>query len=98
MVMDQATLLAIAQNADFVALKRYSYSLSKAMERYPDGMPNALIAQALGIAEADVETIYQNIVAKLKVVLDPEDGRIRHLQVNFLNDAVLRIAAAGVEG
>lgn len=57
---------------DFIALKRYSYSLERLMERYPEGCPDHVIAQALLVTEDDVEAIYQKIVTRLQALLRVE--------------------------
>jgi hypothetical protein len=54
---------------DFILLKRFDFSLAAALRRYEDGMPTPLIAQALGITDADVERRYQRIVGTLREAL-----------------------------
>ena len=51
---------------DFILLKRFNFSLKKALERYPDGMSDDMIAKALGCSEPAVERLYQSAVAKLR--------------------------------
>lgn len=51
---------------DFILLARFDNSLAKALERYPDGAPDHVIARALGVSEAELEKRYQAIVAKLR--------------------------------
>ena len=51
---------------DFILLARFDNSLAKALERYPDGAPNHVIARALGVSEDELERRYQAIVAKLR--------------------------------
>ena len=54
---------------DFIALKRFDYSLKALMLRYPDGIPSdRLIAQALAISEEELESIYEGVVKKLKTL------------------------------
>jgi hypothetical protein len=36
------------------------------LERYPNGVPDRIIAQALLISETEVEEMYQKIIVKLK--------------------------------
>lgn len=63
----EETLERIKNDPDFVALKRFDYSLAKLLKRYPEGVPNnKLIAQALMISEDDVERLYAEIVETLK--------------------------------
>lgn len=54
---------------EFIALKRFDYSITKLEERYPDGAPDHVIAAALFITEEDVELQYQAIVAKLRAAM-----------------------------
>ena len=56
----------IKEDEDFVYVKRFDYSLSKLLERYPEGCPNRVIAQALMVTEDDVDAMYNDIVAKLR--------------------------------
>ncbi len=62
----------IQSDPDFVALKRFGFSLQALVEKYPDGVPEKLIAQALLMSEAEVEALYQETVEKLKDHLDVE--------------------------
>lgn len=54
---------------DFIALKRFDFSLEKLLERYPEGCPDRIIANALMIAEAEVEELYEKAVAKLRIIM-----------------------------
>lgn len=51
---------------DWVELRRFDNSLKKVLKRYPDGAPDRLIAQALGITEQEVQEQYDQIVEKLR--------------------------------
>jgi hypothetical protein len=51
---------------EYVYLRRYDFSVSKVLERYPDGAPDHIIAQALLCTEDDVQRIYQSAVTKLR--------------------------------
>ena len=51
---------------DFVNLRRFGFSLARALERYRDAVPDRVIALALMIPEGDVERLYQEIVVKLR--------------------------------
>lgn len=59
-------------DSDFIALKRFDYSLENLVERYPEGCNDRIIAQALLITEDDVEDMYLHIVEKLRNVLEVE--------------------------
>lgn len=56
----------IAEDPDFVYLKRFDFSLAKALERYPEGLPDKLCAQALMITEDDWEMVWRNLLDKLR--------------------------------
>ena len=56
----------VKSEPDFVYLKRFNYSIEELLERYPEGAPNRLIAQGLLLSVEEVETIYENILAKLR--------------------------------
>jgi hypothetical protein len=56
----------IENDEEFVFLKRFDFSLSKVIERYPEGCPTRVIAQALFMTEEEVESLYESIVAKLR--------------------------------
>ena len=54
---------------DFIAIKRFDFSLTRLLERYPDGAPDSIIASALMIEEEDVEPLYESIVNKLREIM-----------------------------
>lgn len=58
---------------DFIALKRFEYSLQKLLQRYPDGCPDRIIANALLVAEEDVEEMYSSTVMKLRKLMGVEN-------------------------
>lgn len=62
----------IAEDPNFVHLNRFGYSLQKLSERYPDGCPPRIIAQALMISEDDVGALYAGIVSKLRDLMGVE--------------------------
>lgn len=57
---------------DFVYMKRFDYSLDKLMERYPDGAPTKIIAQAMMMTEDEVEELYQLVIVKMRQALKVE--------------------------
>ena len=61
--------LKIVHDPSFVYLKRFDFNLDKLMDRYPEGVPNRIIADALMITEDDVEEIYVRIVEKLREIM-----------------------------
>jgi hypothetical protein len=54
---------------DFIDLKRFDYSIAEALARYPDGLPDRLIAQGLGISEDEVAAIYLKVVRDLRSLM-----------------------------
>lgn len=56
----------IDTDPDYIASKRFSYSLTKLLERYPDGCPDRVTASVLLIEEHEVEQFYNRIVEKLR--------------------------------
>jgi hypothetical protein len=54
---------------EYVHLRRYDFSVEKTCERYPDGVPDHIIAQGLLITVEDVEVIYQQAVTKLRELM-----------------------------
>ena len=56
----------IEEDADFVALKRFDYSLDNVIRRYPDGTPSHVIARALCMTEEQVRATWVSIVQKLR--------------------------------
>jgi len=60
----------VEHDDNFVALKRFDYSIWKVIERYgEDGAPTKVIAQALMITEEEVEEIYRKAIPKLQDML-----------------------------
>ena len=62
----------IETDQDFILLKRFEFSLSKLLEKHPDGVPNRVIASALMLTEEDVEDIYEDIILKLREFMKVE--------------------------
>jgi hypothetical protein len=62
----------ILYDPDFVFLKRFDYSIDQLMERYPDGCPTRIIAQALMLTEDDVDELYERLVLKLRRLMGVE--------------------------
>ena len=62
----------IETEPDFVYMKRFDYSLDKLMERYPDGAPTKIIAQAMMMTEDEVEELYELVIVKMRQALKVE--------------------------
>jgi len=56
----------IRLDPDYIPLKRYKYSLSRLLERYPEGCPEHIAAEALGLSEEEFNEEYEKIVACLR--------------------------------
>lgn len=56
----------VKHDPDFVYLKRFNYSIQELLERYPEGAPDRLIAQGLLLTEEELDTLYENILEKLR--------------------------------
>lgn len=54
------------EDPSYIALKRFDYSITNLLDRYPSSCPDHVIAAALLISESDVEIEYQRIVLKLR--------------------------------
>lgn len=65
-------LQRISEDPDFVYLKRFDYSLEKVLDRFPDGVPNRMIAQALMMTEEEVEEQLQLTLTKIRMFLGVE--------------------------
>lgn len=63
----------IEKDPDFIASKRFDFSLKKALERYPDGCPDKVVAQALMIPEHEVEELYLKAVSKIRMIMGVTD-------------------------
>jgi len=59
----------INTDPDFVYMKRFDYSLDKLMDRYPDGAPTKIIAQAMMMTEDEVEDLYETVIVKMREAL-----------------------------
>lgn len=56
----------LQDDEDYINLKRFNFSLKETLKRYPEGVPDHLIAQALGIEEEDVSELYEEVVLHLR--------------------------------
>ena len=62
----------IDNDSDFIALKRYNYSMKELIQKYPEGVPERVIAAALAMTEDSVSEMYEKVVIKLRHMLDVE--------------------------
>ncbi len=63
----------LLDDEDHILLKRFNYSLKETLERYPEGVPEHLIAQALDLEEEEVSELYQDVVEKLRAIMKVEN-------------------------
>jgi hypothetical protein len=63
----------INTDPDYIAIKRFDYSLDKVIEKYPDGAPTKVICTALLMEEEEVMEMYEKIVLKIRGMLDIRD-------------------------
>lgn len=56
----------LLEDPDFVYLPRFNNSLAKLLERYPEGVPEKLQAQALMMTEDEVKALDARVVVKLR--------------------------------
>ena len=54
---------------DFVCLPRYGGSLKRVLERYPEGVPEAMAAEALQISVEEYRRLASSIMEKLRTDL-----------------------------
>ncbi len=59
----------LLEDEDHILLKRFNYSIKETLERYPDGVPEHLIAQALGLDEHEVTQQYQEVIEQLRAIM-----------------------------
>ncbi len=67
--MDDEARQKIESAEDYVYLARFQFSMKKLLERYPDGVPNRLIAQGLLLTEDEVEAKFQAVIRKIRRAL-----------------------------
>lgn len=59
----------IETDEDFIASKRFDFSLKKLLERYPEGAPDKVIAQALLVTEEELAELEKSVIEKLRAGL-----------------------------
>lgn len=56
----------IETDPDFIAIKRYGYSLERLEKRFPEGCENRIIANALQITEEEVDDLYNKSILTIR--------------------------------
>lgn len=63
----------IRTDPDFIYIPRFDFSLEKMVLRYPDGVPEKLIAQALMMTEDELRLTFESAVKKLRASVGVDD-------------------------
>ncbi len=64
----------LEEDKDYIACKRFDYSLKKLMARYPedkypDRVPTKVIAQAMNMTEDELDAFEKQIICKMQALL-----------------------------
>jgi hypothetical protein len=62
----------VEQDQDFIVLGHHQNSLRAARERYPDGVPDHIVARALGLTLQQAQMMWANIIRKLRRIMKVE--------------------------
>lgn len=62
----------IDEDEDFIAIKKFRYSLNRLLAKYPDGAPPKIVAQALMMTEEEAEELFQSAIVKLREAMKVE--------------------------
>lgn len=60
----------LANSPDWIHSKRFDFSIKKLLERYPDGAPSKVIAQALMMTEDELQELEASIIIKIREQLN----------------------------
>lgn len=72
---DNETKRRLDGDPDFVDLPKFGFSLARALKRYPDGLPEEMIGEALGQTAQQVRGEYDRVVAKLREAVEAKRAR-----------------------
>lgn len=65
--MDESTKKQkILKDPGFIAIKRFDFDIEQLLTRYPEQVPDSVIAQALLMDEEEVAGLYEMVVRKLR--------------------------------
>lgn len=64
--MSQEKTKKIKEEEDFIDYPKFKNSISKLIEKYPEGVDTETIAKVLNITPEKVEEIYDSAIKKLK--------------------------------
>lgn len=62
----------IETDPDFINIKRFDYSLNNLLKRYPEGVPDRIIAAALQMTEDEIQSLYTTVLDKLRKKINNE--------------------------
>lgn len=62
----------LVTNSDWIYSKRFEFSLKKLLNRYPEGAPTKVIAQALMMTEDELQELEESIILKIRQQLNVE--------------------------
>jgi hypothetical protein len=51
---------------EYIVMKRFDYSITTLEQRYPDGCPDHVVGQALGISEDEVQQRFESILTRIR--------------------------------
>lgn len=63
---DEEILKRLQTEEDFVFAPRYKNSVTELLRRYPDGVPDRIVAQALQIHPEEVSEAFERVVEKIR--------------------------------
>ena len=66
----EETRKLIDTSPDFVNAPRFGNSLNKLLEKYPDGAPDRVVAQALMMTQEEVDELLKRVLYKLRTHLE----------------------------
>lgn len=69
-VTDSEAKRRIEEEPDFANLPAFGYSIARALKRYPNGLPEALIAEGLMMTVSEVRASYDRVAAKLRAAVE----------------------------
>jgi hypothetical protein len=60
------SLKNLQEDPNYIILKRYNFSIERLLERYPDGVPDHIIAEALDLTADELNQQYAEIISCLR--------------------------------
>jgi len=67
--MSEEKKLKILKDEDFIDYPKFKNSLSRLIQKYPEGVSAEVIAKALNMTEEEVEKTYNGAIEKIKAKL-----------------------------